>query len=83
MPNNTILDPSDTEAGFNGGIAQIGYGAVKTAGIKNQGKITARDIEQGVSNYLDTLWVTDLGLKLPRNKIYTQQGGTYSSWGNI
>ena len=83
MPNNTNLDPLDsynTEAGFNGGLAQIGYASVKTAGIKNKGRITAYDIEQVVYKYLDTLCKIARGFELPQNLIYTHQGGNYAPW---
>jgi hypothetical protein len=83
MPNSTNLDPLDsynTEAGFSGGLAPLGYAAVKTAGIKNKGRITKADMEQVVYKYLDTLCITTLNLGLPQNLIFTHQGGTYSPW---
>ncbi|MBC7654225.1 MAG: hypothetical protein H7098_07110 [Oligoflexus sp.] len=83
MPNNTNLDPLDsynTEAGFNGGLAQLGYAAVKTSGIKNKGRITKADMEQVVHKYLDTLSSVALNLGLPKSIIFTHQGGTYSPW---
>lgn len=83
MPNNSSLDPEDsyrTQAGFEGGLAQIGYAAVKTAGIKNKGRITAFDIEQVVYKYLDTLCMTAYSYGLPQYVIYTHQGGTYAPW---
>ncbi|MDB5193838.1 MAG: hypothetical protein JWQ96_3401 [Segetibacter sp.] len=83
MPNNTSLDPQESfniEAGFTGGLAPIGYAAVKTAGIKNKGRITAADMEQVVYKFLDTLSVTTHALGLPQNLIYTHQGGTYAPW---
>lgn len=83
MPNNTSLDPQESyniEAGVTGGLAPIGYAAVKTAGIKDRGRITAADIEQVVYKFLDTLSVTTRKLGLPQNIIYTHQGGNYPPW---
>jgi hypothetical protein len=83
MPNNTSLDPLESynaEAGNNGGLAQTGYAAVKTAGIRNKGRITNADVEEVVYRYLDTLCMTANNLGLAKNIIYTHQGGTYSPW---
>lgn len=83
MPNNTSLDPQESynvEAGFTGGLAPLGYAAVKTAGIKNKGRITAADMEQVVYKFLDTLCATAGKLGLPQNIIFTHQGGTYAPW---
>ncbi|MBC7614970.1 MAG: hypothetical protein H7202_02775, partial [Pedobacter sp.] len=83
MPNNSNLDPLDSyniEAGFSGGLAQIGYAAVKTSGIKNKGRITKADMEQVVHKYLDTLCSVAFNLGLPKSIIFTHQGGTYSPW---
>ena len=83
MPDNTSLDPQDSynvEAGFTGGLSPIGYAAVKTAGIKNKGRITAADMEQVVYKFLDTLCFTARKLGLPQNLIFTHQGGTYAPW---
>jgi hypothetical protein len=83
MPRNTSLDPQESynaEAGFTGGLAPIGYAAVKTAGIKDKGRITAKDIEEVVFLYLDTICKTAYQLGLPANLIYTHQGGTFAPW---
>jgi hypothetical protein len=83
MPNNTSLDPQDSynaEAGFTGGLTPIGYAAVKTAGIKDKGRITAADMEQVVHKYLDTLSFVVHSLGLPQNIIFTHQGDTYAPW---
>jgi hypothetical protein len=83
MPRNNSLDPLDSynsEAGINGGVAQIGFASVKTAGIKDKGIITAADLEQVVHLFLDTLCKTTFRLGLPKNIIYTHQGGTFAPW---
>ncbi|MEJ7911804.1 MAG: hypothetical protein WKF70_01520 [Chitinophagaceae bacterium] len=83
MPKNNVLDPADSynaAAGFSGGLAHIGYAAVKTAGIRSQGRLTAFDLEQVVHHYLDTLCKTAVALGLSKSVIYTHQGGTFAPW---
>ncbi|HXI01044.1 MAG TPA: hypothetical protein VNI52_12310 [Sphingobacteriaceae bacterium] len=83
MAGDKSLDPMESynpEAGFSGGISQIGFAAVKTAGIKNQGRITASDIEQVVNRFLDTLCKTVYNLGVPKQLIYTHQGGNFAPW---
>ncbi|HVK96404.1 MAG TPA: hypothetical protein VM368_01245 [Flavisolibacter sp.] len=83
MPDDRSLDPLESynaQAGFNGGLTTLGYAAVKTAGIKDRGRITNRDLEQVVHRFLDTLSKTAFQLGLPKEKIYTHQGGTFAPW---
>lgn len=83
MPNDKSLDPLESynaEAGFSGGVTQIGYAALKTSGIKNEGKIVAADLEKIIHSFLDTLCKTAFYLGLPKNIIYTHQGGTFAPW---
>jgi hypothetical protein len=61
-------------------LTPLGYAAVKTAGIKNRGWITQRDVEQVVHHYLDTLCRTVYDLRIPRQLIFTHQGDTYDPW---
>lgn len=83
MPNSNKLDPMESynpEGGYSGGLTPIGYNAVKTAGIKNKGRITARDLELVVHKYLDTIsqYVNSLGV--PKDLLYTHQGGNFAPW---
>jgi hypothetical protein len=83
MPGNSSLDPLESfnaEAGFSGGVTQIGYAAVSTSGIKNSGKITADDLEKVVHHFLDTLSQTAYRCGLPKALIFTHQGGTFAPW---
>ena len=83
MPNDKSLDPLESynaEAGFSGGLTQIGYAAVTTSGIKNKGMITAADMELIIHTFLDTLCNTAYSLGLPKSLIYTHQGGTFAPW---
>lgn len=83
LPDDNSLDPKESfraEGGLFGGLTPLGYAAVKTAGIKQQGKITRRDITEVVHDFLDTLSHTVHHIGLPKNKIYTHQGGTFKPW---
>ena len=54
---------------------QIGYAAVKTAGIKSEGKITEEDLAEVVRWHLEDICraVADLGI--PRERLYTHCAG--------
>ncbi|GAA4317498.1 hypothetical protein [Compostibacter hankyongensis] len=82
-PHDPGLDPLESfqaGAGLSGGLAQLGYAAVSTAGIAHQGRITREDIARVVYHYLDTVCQTACHLGLPRELIYTHQGDTYAPW---
>ena len=84
-PNgNNLLDqpPSeDPTSGINGsevpsrGVAQIGYAAAKTAGIKSKGKITEEDLAEVVRWHLEDICRAVSGLGVPREKLYTHCAG--------
>lgn len=57
------------------GSTQLGYAAVKTAGIKSSGTITEGDINEVVKRYQTALNKTALDLGIPRNKIFNHNGG--------
>ncbi|HEO71390.1 MAG TPA: hypothetical protein ENN80_09010 [Candidatus Hydrogenedentes bacterium] len=83
-PDDTSHDPRhglDLKAGLSGGAAQLGYAAVKTAGIKHEGTITREDLGKVTQRYLTTLAKAVHDCGLPRERIYTHQGGTYPPWG--
>lgn len=83
MPHDSSLDPLESfngESGYNGGLTQLGYAAVKTSGIKLKGRITKNDIQQVVHRYLDILCQKTNALGVPSDLIFTHQGGTYSPW---
>lgn len=80
MPDDSSLDPLESfnlQAGYNGGLAQLGYAAVKTAGIKQTGRITQDDIHQVVQHYLAVVCQRTHELGVPKTLIFTHQGGTY------
>ncbi len=84
-PNgNTLLErdaKDDPQEGLNTGDVtargqvQIGYAAVKTAGIRSSGKITERDLYEVVRRYLEGLAKQVAGHGFPREKIFTHGAG--------
>jgi len=84
FPDDVSHDPRTglrLDAGLAGGVAQLGYAAVKTAGIKDSGVITRDDLTEVTRRYLAALAKTVYDLGVPRPLIYTHQGGTYPPWG--
>lgn len=82
-PNDEGLDPQESyrpEGGLSAGLAQLGYAAVKTAGIKSRGRITREDLAQVVSQYLTTLSRHAHELGVPKHLIYTHQGDNFDPW---
>lgn len=57
------------------GSVQIGFNAVKTAGIKSSGIITTNDINTVVQRYQTALNKNAYELGIPRNKIFNHNGG--------
>ena len=70
----------DLTKGLSGGMAQLGYAAVKTAGIKSSGTITRDDLALVTQRYLAMLARTVHACGIPTSRIYTHQGGTYPPW---
>ena len=70
----------DPKQGWQGGLAMIGYAAVKTAGIKTEGTLTRDDIAEVTRRYLEVLCKTAHQAGLPQHLTYTHQGGTYAPW---
>jgi len=57
------------------GVAQIGFAAVKTAGIRNSGTITEADLAEVVRRHLEDLCKLAAELGVPRDKLFTHIGG--------
>lgn len=57
------------------GVAQIGYAAVKTAGIRKEGKITEADLAEVVRRHLEDLCREAARLGVPREKLFTHVAG--------
>jgi hypothetical protein len=84
-PNgNALLEkPSseDPDTGPDGkspparGMAQIGYAAVKTAGIRKKGTITEADLAEVVRRHLEDLSRKASRLGVPREKLFTHGVG--------
>jgi hypothetical protein len=82
-PDNPARDPNyalNHDLGLSSGAAQIGYSAVKTAGIKNFGEITRAELGQVTASYLRSLCRTASESGLPKELIFTHEGGTYDPW---
>ncbi len=60
----------DFNKGISGGVAQIGYAAVKSYGIKNGGVITKDDLISVVKKHAEMLGRLGYESGLPTNKIY-------------
>jgi len=57
------------------GVAQIGYAAVKTAGIRDSGIITEADLVEVVRRHLADLCREAARLGMPRDKLFTHVAG--------
>jgi hypothetical protein len=53
------------------GVIQLGYAAVKTAGIRSEGKITEADLAEVVRRHLEDLCREASRLGVPREKLFT------------
>jgi hypothetical protein len=81
---NDLLDRPSTEDPTSGirpsevparGVAQIGYAAVKTAGIRSEGQITESDLAEVVRRHLEDLCRVAAQLGVPREKLFTHGAG--------
>ncbi len=82
-PHDWSHDPTNSlvpAKGLSGGVCQLGYAAVKSAGIKDRGEITREDIARVTQLYLQNLCRAGHEAGLPRNSVFTHQGGTYPPW---
>ena len=82
-PDNDVNDPSTglvASNGLSGGALQLGYAAVRTAGIKTSGEITRDDIGKVTQSYLALLSKTAVEAGLAREQVYTHQGGVCPPW---
>ncbi len=82
-PRDSSHDPTNSlvlTQGLSGGVCQLGYAAVKTAGIRDHGQITRDDIATVTRIYLETLCRAAHELGLPCEALFTHQGGTYAPW---
>ena len=84
-PNgNALIDKPQSEDPHTGikagefparGVQQIGYAAVKTAGIRTSGQITEADLAEVAQRHMDDLATQAMLLGLPRSKIFTHGAG--------
>lgn len=57
------------------GVAQIGFAAVKTAGLRSEGQITEADLAEVVRRHLEDLCRLAAELGVPREKLFTHVAG--------
>lgn len=57
------------------GMTQIGYAAVKTAGLRSAGEITEAELAEVVRRHLEDLSRVAANLGVPREKLFTHVGG--------
>lgn len=57
------------------GVAQIGFAAVKTAGLREAGELTEADLAEVVRRHLEDLCREAARLGVPREKLFTHVGG--------
>lgn len=84
-PNgNALLDRPENEDPTNGltatepparGVAQIGFAAVKSAGLRSEGAITEADLAEVVRRHLEDLCQLAADLGVPRDKLFTHVAG--------
>jgi hypothetical protein len=82
-PNEASHDPRTVlnwNKGMSGGAVQLGYAALTTARLKGEGKITRDDLALVTALYLEKLCRAASEAGLPRELVFTHQGGTYKPW---
>lgn len=80
-PSNDPKQGLRLAEGFHGGVAPLGYAALATLGIRNSGTIEAADLAEVTRRYLAFLCRVAASHGIPRDRLYTHQGGTYPPWG--
>ncbi|MBN1818708.1 MAG: hypothetical protein JW828_15205 [Sedimentisphaerales bacterium] len=65
----------DHDKGLSRGVAQLGYAAVRTAGLRSQGRIAEDDIVEVVRRYLLALCREARSAGLPRERLFTHGAG--------
>lgn len=65
----------DHDKGLYRGVAQLGYAAVRTAGLRSQGQITEADIVEVTRRYLHALCFEARAAGLPRQRLFTHGAG--------
>lgn len=82
-PGDSSHDPTNSlvmSKGLSGGVMQLGYAAVSTAGLKREGQITRDDLAVVTARYLEELCRVAADAGLPPEQVFTHQGGNYAPW---
>ena len=82
-PDDPSHDPTNGLAlakGLASGASQLGYAGVKTMGFKERGELARGDLARVTEQYLERLCRLAHEVGLPRESVFTHQGGNYSPW---
>ncbi len=82
-PTDTSHDPTtgfQPKQGWHGGLAVLGHAALKSAGLKDSGEVTAADVAEVVRRHLEMLCRAAHDAGLPKDVVYTHEGGTFAPW---
>ncbi|HNR30608.1 MAG TPA: hypothetical protein PKI11_06940 [Candidatus Hydrogenedentes bacterium] len=70
----------DFTKGWHGGLQPLGYAAATVSGVKDSGELTRDDVARIVHDYLVMLTEEARAAGLPRELVYTHQGGNHAPW---
>ena len=70
----------DFSQGWHGGLQPLGYAAATTLGLKDSGELARDDIAKIIHGYLAMLAKEAHRAGLPREIVFTHQGGNYAPW---
>jgi len=82
-PTDASHDPTyfpQCDKGLSCGVQQIGYNAVRTSGRKTSGTIDRYDIGNVTQQYLSYLSKLVNSLGIPKDLIFTHEGGNAMPW---
>ena len=82
-PQDSSHDPTtslNAAAGLSSGVCQLGYAALKSAGVKHHGEITPEDLGRVTQRYLAALCEEAHALGLPTDSIFSHAGGNAAPW---
>ncbi len=82
-PKDPSHDPTygrDHKKDWAGGLPMLGYAAAWTGNIRRSGTLQKGDIAEATRRYLERLSRTVNEMGVPRNKLFTHQGGNHQPW---
>ncbi len=81
--NDSSHDPTtgfQPGKGWHGGLAVLGHAALKSAGFKDSGEVTAADVAEVVRRHLELLCKAAHDAGFSKDLVYTHEGGTFAPW---